>query len=106
MKRIFAYTNLDVEYDATENNTHIELSFSIKKSKDMKKILEQIRSEVPENYVVHVRTLKSQIREWRAHNLLYALHIQRHRTEAVDLDYEPSWRRFGYFILSCLYPHF
>jgi hypothetical protein len=42
--------------------------------------------------------------EWRAHNMLYALHIKRNRTRTVDLDInEPWYRKVGYLILSTLY---
>jgi len=29
--------------------------------------------------------------EWRAHNMLYALHIKRNRTRTVDLDINEPW---------------
>ena len=101
----FLLNGLDIKVNASEKNTNIEDSYRIKKSKDMKWVIEHIRLNAPSEYIVHTRTLKSQIREWRAHNLLYALNIQRLRTKSVDLDKEPKWKRFCYFILSCLYFH-
>ena len=99
----FFINGLNLKIEASEDNTYIEDSYRIKKSKDMKNVLDHVRSKAPGEYIVHKRTLKSQVREWRAHNLLYALHIKRSRTRSVDLDNEPGWRRFCYFILSCLY---
>ena len=37
------------------------------------------------------RSIGSLRREWAAHNLAYALGINRERTASVDLDYEPRW---------------
>ena len=49
----------------------------------------------------YTRTLKSEYREWRAHNVLYRLGIARERTGSVDFDQnESKWRRFIYAILS------
>lgn len=47
------------------------------------------------------RTLKSEYREWRAHNILYKLGIARKRTGTVDItQHESKLRRFAYAILS------
>ena len=37
------------------------------------------------------RNIGSLRREWAAHNLAYALGINREKTASVDLDYEPRW---------------
>ena len=47
------------------------------------------------------RSIKSYVREWRAHNRLYALGIFRSRTKDVDLNVNEKWyRRLGYFFLG------
>ena len=47
------------------------------------------------------RSLKSYIREWRAHNRLYTLGIFKSRTKDVDLNVHEKWyRRLGYFFLG------
>lgn len=40
---------------------------------------------------IHRRTMFSLINEWRVHNLLYELNIERDRTESVDLDVDQPW---------------
>lgn len=47
------------------------------------------------------RSFKSQVNEWRAHNLLYKLGIMRERTGTTDIAQNESLiRRIGYTILS------
>lgn len=42
--------------------------------------------------------------EWRAHNLLYSMGIEKERTRSVDLSINESWyKKIGYFILSLFY---
>ena len=49
----------------------------------------------------YTRTIKSEYREWKAHNFLYRIGFMRSRTGSVDIDQnEPMWRRFIYAILS------
>lgn len=48
-----------------------------------------------------VRSLKSYLREWRAHNRLYRWGLFKTRTKDVDLNvHEYWWRRLGYFFLG------
>ena len=47
------------------------------------------------------RSLKSYVREWRAHNRLYKLGLFKDRTKDVDLNVHEKWyRRLGYFLLG------
>lgn len=56
---------------------------------------------------IHRRSISSMIKEWRVHNLLYSLNIQRDRTGSVDLNTGQSWYvRAVYSILSPFYLHF
>ena len=50
--------------------------------------------------VLKERGWKSLCNEWRAHNLMYQLGIQRERTKDVDFDNEPMWRRIVYTLMS------
>lgn len=95
--------DLEIAASASRENTWIEGSHRVKRRKDMKAVLWLIRDRVETDCMVWQRSVKSQIREWRAHNLLYALGIARKRTADVDLDAEPAWRRACFFVLSCLY---
>ena len=50
------------------------------------------------------RSVKSYLREWRAHNLFYKIHIAEESTRDTDLNVnEKLIRRMGYFLLSPLY---
>ena len=56
---------------------------------------------------IHRRSVSSMIKEWRVHNLLYSLNIQRDRTGSVDLNTGQPWYvRAAYSILSSFYLHF
>lgn len=87
----------------TPDNTHIENSYLVKSRKDMKDILYQIELNSQFNDAIRHIPMATMVREWRAHNLLYALGIARARTKDVDLNFESWWRRIGYFVLSLMY---
>lgn len=87
----------------TPDNTHIENSYLVKSRKDMRGLLECIELNSHCGDAVRRIPLKTMIREWRAHNLLYALGIARRRTGSVDLN-ENKWPvRVMYFIMSLMY---
>ena len=102
----FYYNSLRV--DCTEDNTHIESSYKVKKISAMRALLESHRgSPVYSWLALTKRSVSSMIMEWRAYNLLHALGIARSRTESVDLDYPQAWYyKVGYFVLGCFYPRF
>lgn len=82
-------------------NIHIEDSYQVVKRKDMKDFLSIILDASLNRGIFYSRKIRSWIREWKAHNLLYRLGIKKDRTGSVDLDEcESKLRRFGYFILS------
>lgn len=74
----------------TENNIHIEDSYLVHK-RDIKGVLEVVMQYALDmDSRVVARSRHSLALEWYAHNFLYALHIQRHRTKDVDLNYPTS----------------
>jgi hypothetical protein len=89
--------------------TRISNSYRIKSIQDMEDIINRSREKVNKSPAFHTlainkRTTAGMIIEWRAHNMLYALHIKRNRTRTVDLGInEPWYRKVGYLILSILY---
>lgn len=94
--------------NAVENNTNINYSYDIKHIKDMRNCLKYCKdyllSKNINNYAIYKRSIFSMINEWRAHNLLYSLNIQKNRTRHVDLEYPIKWyKQVAYFILSCFY---
>lgn len=100
----YKYGNLVVR--ASESNTCIANSYRVKKSKDMKHVLLEIRQKAQNEpaFAIHHRSISSMIREWRVHNLLYYLDIERDRTRSVDLDIPQPWYiRTAYFMLSPFY---
>lgn len=70
--------------------TTIEDSFRIESKKDMIEIIKLIEGNSSYNDAIYKRTIKSMIREWRTHNLLYSLGIQQKRTKSVDLEANQS----------------
>lgn len=87
----------------TPDNTHIENSYLVKSRKDMRRILEAINEESSCGDAVRRIPINTMIREWRAHNLLYALHVARKRTKDVDLNENPWYIRMAYAVLSLMY---
>lgn len=77
----------------SENNTHIQDSFSLRTKDEIRAYLQQLRDICIESMAVNRRDMESQVREWRAHNLFYLLHVFRSRTKDVDLEVQQSWWR-------------
>ena len=71
-------------------NTHINDSCLIKSKEDMRHFLAQVRETASPEMAVNNRDMESMIREWRAHNFFYALHVFRSRTKDVDLELKQS----------------
>ena len=74
-------------------NTHINDSCLIKSKEDMRHFLAQVRETASPEMAVNNRDMESMIREWRAHNFFYALHVFRSRTKDVDLELKQLWWR-------------
>lgn len=109
MKRIIiTYKGLDFKVNISHNNTCILDSYKIKDIDSMQDILYIIQDEVEDpNMAINKRGIWSMTNEWRAHNLLYSLGIEKDRTKSVDLDLNQPWyMKLAYTLLSCLYPHF
>jgi len=90
------------------SNIHIQNSYIITDEKEMFKMLLKIRNDaIFYRNIKYTRTMKSWIREWKAHNLLYRFGYEKKRTGSVDLDEnESTFRLLGYFVLSYLYDIF
>ena len=92
-----------MEYKVTPDNVRIIDSYKVTDETIMIKWLTEIRNNAREQGFEYKRTNKSWIREWKAHNWLYARNIQKLQTKDVDLNENESlWKRLGYFILSLL----
>ena len=81
-------------------------SYQITSAHDMHRIIEALREgSLPFN-AVWTRTEKSQVREWRAKNLLYSLGLFRSKTRSVTFREKRSWYWIIFdSVLSSLYLH-
>lgn len=103
-----------VKVQCGEDNTVVLESHLIKSIRSMREVLNQARGLTYGRgvYALHRRSVFSQLMEWRAHNLLYALTPRcfsalRLRLASVDLNTNNAWYlQVAYFVLGCLYPHF
>lgn len=77
----------------SEANTHIIDSCHVCSKADMRDFLQKLRDESSDEMAVCKRDLESQVREWRAHNFFYKLHVFRSRTHDVDLELKQTWYR-------------
>lgn len=67
-------------------------SYQIKSGKEMQEVLNEIRTDDNnQSQILQKRTDKSLIEEWKAHNLLYYLHLFRSHTADVDFEYPQKW---------------
>lgn len=91
-----------VKFD--KNNIHIENSYKISSTKEMKSILTLVNGAAENRDIIYKRTLKSWIKEWQAHNILYKFCIKPSSSKHVDLnENETRSRLFVYNILSLFY---
>ena len=98
------------EFEVTFNydtlNIHIEDSRKLYSKKLVEEALTYIHSTEEYKELVaagYTRTYKSQLDEWRAHNVMWSWGYKRSQTGSVDLDQnESSSRKFIYSILAIL----
>jgi hypothetical protein len=110
MEKKIYYTFEEKDYEITFNydilSIHIESSHEIYSRQDVINALEFIHSTEEYKELIaagYTRTLKEQISEWRAHNVMWSWGYKRNRTGSVDLDQgESSLRKFLYAIIACL----
>lgn len=107
-KIIIEYNDLLIKVSCSKDSTSIQDSYRIKDYINMRDILIKIRMQVnDEELAINKRSLKSMIKEWRVHNLLYSFGIERDRTCTVDIEAKQSWYvKLLYTIISPFYFHF
>ena len=96
------------EYKVTFNydilNIHIENSHELYTRQEVEEALTYIHSTFEYKKLVsmgYTRTLKSQIDEWRAHNVMWSWGYKRNRTGSVDLNQnESKFRKIIYSIIA------
>ena len=100
----FVYETMTINCMVSAENIHIMNSSRIRKTSDMRAILEIIREEATNRGFTYKRSVSSWLREWKAHNFLSDKNIETDRTSSVDLNEDEKLiRRIGYFILSLFY---
>lgn len=106
MKNIqIAYNDLILKLNLSESCTSIIDSYRVKKIKDMIGILKMARGQANDpNLCINKRKIYGMVNEWRTHNLLYTLGIQRERTKTVDMELNQSiFLKIAYAIISIFY---
>lgn len=83
-------------------NVTIYDSYKITRRKHMKEILERVNQHRDGN-----TSIWYQLCEWKTHNLLYELNIERSRTKDYDINDDISiWEKIGFVLLSVFYIKF
>lgn len=94
--------NLDyVKLQVSSDNVMIVDSYKITRLKYMLDVINYIKTI--NSTAISKRKTISMLSEWRAHNLLYYIGIERDRTMHCDLNFENSFKKFLYMLLSIFY---
>lgn len=96
-----------VDVAVHETYIHIWESYKITSKKEMLSLLYIIKDKFSDNkyseWYVQKGDITDMIDEWRAHNLLYNLHIKRAQTADSDLNENKWYVKLCYKVLSVLY---
>lgn len=98
------YNGNKVTAELSDDNTRIYDSYRFRSSKDMRAILSELGKQ--SGYCMAINTMlnSDMLREWRAHNFMYSLHLFRSHTKDVDLNTGKSWYiKALYAMFSVLY---
>lgn len=97
------YSIESVNIHVYKDYVNIQNSYKIKKHKHIKDVVNYIKHELSEYTTVSKIDTINLISEWKTHNLLYWLNIERDRTAHCDLNHNNSIKKVLYFIISLLY---
>lgn len=105
-KIVIEHKGYILKVNISEANTCILNSYKVKRVLDMINILHKIQCVAKSTDAINKRKVSGMVCEWRTHNLLYSLSVERDRTRSVDLDIgQPWYMKVAYTILSLFYPH-
>ena len=99
---------VNFNFDINNPSFTVYYSYKVKTVEQMKNALESIHkdnsyAELMSTYGYN-RGLKSELRKWKAHNILHKLHIKPEKTKHTNFaKNESKFRRFCYCILSGMY---
>lgn len=104
IKRIFNWCEQygidSVEVHLTDNIATIFDSYKIKKQSHMIDVLNWLKEY---DKPVTKQSTFIMLSEWRVHNLLYWMKIERKRTMHVDINLNSRWMKMAYAICSLFY---
>lgn len=105
MIKAIVYYDLDgtrLECKVNDKCISIVDSYKVTNDEDKKYVIEDLLDAFP--YFKEYRTVKSMIREWKAHNILFQHNIQPDRTKTTDMELKQNWFfKIGYFLISTLF---
>ena len=82
---------IDLHSNVTTSCGTVYNSYKLYKSKDIIQYLQELRNTLEDpRLAINQRDFYSMVREWKAHNILHAMHIKRERTGSVDLETTPN----------------
>jgi len=89
----------DFYVNITDNNVHIHDSYKIKGKWKKLAVIERILEIQPDAF--KIRSIRSVLREWRAHNILYRWHIKRDSTMHTDIEIHQKLKyKIGYLLVN------
>lgn len=95
---------MKIQYNVSTDNIHIQDSYKVTKENDMMRLLTKIKvSYFDSSYFFYNMSYNTLLNEWKAHNLLYDLHLFRSHTKDADLNKNSWYIRVAYWILSKFY---
>lgn len=93
-----------IYYIVTLDNIHLRDSYRVRNTERMKTLLNFIKLRYySDQYFFHHLPLDVLIDEWKAHSLLYDLHLFRSHTKDADLNKNNKLIQFGYYVLARIY---
>ena len=86
-----AVNGIILKSSITDQVCTINMSYQIIKSEHIVRYIQLLRDTVNKpDLVIHKRSIDSMVREWKAHNILFALRICPSRTSSCDLELNPK----------------
>lgn len=104
MNKTISYNNYKITFNYDILNIHIENSHELYTRQEVIDALDYIHSTEEYKELAaagYTRTLKEQVDEWIAHNVMWSWGYKRNRTGSVDLNQnESKFRKFIYSIIA------
>lgn len=92
----------NINYSVGEDGISISDSYLITNDEDKFQFLQELCLSI--EGLELCRTIPSMLTEWKAHNILYQLHLFRKHTKDVDIEYEQTkWTAFMFKLICFLF---